>query len=99
MKSLVSLLIIGSSIFGSLEALLSPYEQRAVELKTIIDSDELRDSLGAQEPIESIEKNKKGYLVTSPHYTVQVILHYEYTGRIGPAKFELKFNRPQKIGN
>ncbi len=81
---------------GPVEGLLAPFEQSAVEIKKIIDSEELRNLLGPSQPIQRIERNENGYLITSLDYTLQIDLNYQYFGRIGPVDFQLKFEQPVK---
>lgn len=96
MKKLLYCLSLFVLSAGPVEGLLAPFEQSAVEIKKIVDSDELRNLLGPSQPIQGIERNDQGYIITSSDYTLQVDLNYQYSGRIGPAEFQLKFEKPVK---
>jgi hypothetical protein len=76
-------------------ALLSPLAQSSVEIKAILDSHELSESIGAGEQIVKIEKTASGYAVdsTRSHLVVEVIPRPSH--RIGPQQFDLKFGKVQ----
>jgi CHASE3 domain sensor protein len=96
MKSLLCILFICILNFSSVEAILAPFEQSAVEIRAIIDSEELRNLLGPSQSVLAIEKKGRGYLITTSDYTLQIDLDYQYSGRIGPADFQLTFQKPVK---
>lgn len=75
------------------EAALPPLAQSLAELKELVNHDNLPHLLSMAEPILSIERNDKGYLIKTDRNALQVNIHY-LESHIGPAKFEFEFKKP-----
>ena len=78
----------------TVEAALPPLYQTSKEIKDILGNPEFDQKLHSGEVIESIQKNDKGYLVSTNYNTLQVNIIYQKTERIGPAAFTLQFEEP-----
>ncbi len=75
---------------------LPPLAQNMRELKALLADEHLYEMLGSPEMIQAIVRNDEGYLLTTPHYTLQVNVHYlpAESGLIGPVRFQLEFQPP-----
>ena len=74
---------------------LAPEYQRQREIETIISSEEFLEQQALyNDPSAHIDLNPKGYMIETEHYTMQVNVVYEPTGRIGPVQYHLEFDKP-----
>lgn len=90
---------ISMNIFTSLSAALPPFYESLVELSAILKDQRLAEKLSSGEPILDIKKNEKGYLITTNQNQVQVNIVYQKQDMPGPAKFNLEFEEPVKVGS
>ncbi len=95
MKKILSILLLTPWVAS---AALSPFYQSIMEIKAILDDENLEEELGQATMIESITKNETGYLIKNGEGHVQVHLHYNYSGKIGPANFTLEFEKSVENG-
>jgi len=95
MKTLFALVAL-FALTSSASAALPPFYQSARELRAILDSPEVAQSLGSGRQISSIVRNDGGrttsYDVTTSECTLNVEIHYmpPVGGIAGPARFELE---------
>ena len=75
----------------NLEAVLSPLNQSAVEIKTIVEDKRLSEIFGESEEIENIRKTTHGYVITGIRHKVRVIVEYKKQNQPGSKPFELRF--------
>ena len=87
-RGLIFLLIL---LTLELNALLSPLNQSIVEIKEILESQELQNFV-QQEAIKRIEKNQKGYGVYTENFQVQAEVFYLPIQHLGPHQFKLIFS-------
>lgn len=80
-------------IFFAYLALLSPYYQSIVEIKSLLESPELEKHLGEKSALQSITKNETGYLIQNGEESVQVDVEEIPRDMIGPIKFKLTFKK------
>lgn len=79
-----------------LHALLSPLHQSIVELKKIIESDQLSEYLPSCENILKIELIESDYLISTQNYTMLVEVIEEPQTSLGPKNFKMIYNEPIK---
>ncbi len=80
-------------------AALPPFYESLAEITTILKDNQLADRLGSGEMITSIVKNDQGYLITGVKYKIQVNVIFQKNDKIGPAKFQLRFEEPTSISS
>lgn len=78
-----------------LSASLSPLNQSIVEIKKILDSEQIQSSI-QQEAIQSIEKNQNGYLIKTKNFEMNIEVLYLPMNRPGPHQFEFIFHTTKK---
>lgn len=78
-------------------SILPPLAEGIRELSAIICNDEFYKNLGSGDLIEGIQKNEKGYLITTNKRTMQVDVIYLIQELIGPQKFKLEFHAPKSL--
>ncbi len=89
-------LVLNQQVFG----LLPPFYESQIELKEVLGDRRLAEKFGSGEPILTIQKNERGYLIIGNKLQIQANLKYldRETGRMGPAKFIVEFEEPQPVG-
>jgi hypothetical protein len=90
-KIFVVLALFSSSAF----ALLPPLAQSIREIEAIVSDPKFYSCLGSPEIIESIERTESGYLILTQNYSMEVLIHFAATKKIGPAQFSLEFQDPK----
>ena len=91
----LALVVVASSIFIQAQAILPPLYQTSSEIKAIMANEQLGEKLQSGEVIEKIEKNDRGYEITTNKSRLQVDVEYEPTERFaGPAHYKLHFGNP-----
>ena len=93
-------LILLASLGGmQAEALLPPLYQTSSEIKAIMADEQLGQKLQAGEVIEKIEKNDKGYEITTNKSHLQVNVMNETAQRPGPTHYKLQFGEPTPLSS
>lgn len=78
-------------------ALLSPFQQSVIELKTLLDSPDLTQNLPSTEWIKDIRRLENSFiLVTTNHRMVVDVIYLPRQGP-GPQKFKLYFNPAEPL--
>lgn len=90
-KFVVFLLVLVSP---NVEAILPPLYQTASEIKSILENQQLGETLQSGESIIKIEKIDQGYELTTNKHHLKVDIIYEPSIRPGPAQFKLQFGTP-----
>lgn len=72
-------------------ALISPYHQEAIEIKTILNSTEFHQLVHSNEIIQKIEKIDDGYLIQTTSSLIRVEVTYQQNTTPGPAQFTLSY--------
>ncbi|KPK33176.1 MAG: hypothetical protein AMS24_02040 [Chlamydiae bacterium SM23_39] len=89
MKKIIFILSICSS-FGF--SALPPLYQNSKEIKKILNDNRLYKKLGSDQTIENITKSEKGWIITTPKYTLKIDVEYLPKSKIlGPVDFKLHF--------
>ncbi len=83
----------------SLFAVLPPLAQSTRELQALLTDAHLHEHLGSGELIQNIIRTESGYLVMTRNYLMRVDIQYHPNEqkRVGPAVFELQFNKPVSL--
>ncbi len=91
MKKIVLSLLLSLFAIHPLSAALSPLDQSIKEIRTILDSQELRSNLQTSDAIQDIWKVGGRYVVSTENR--QMVVEVTYTPRKtpGPQEFSLKF--------
>lgn len=90
--ALVAMLLTTQCVFAA----LPPLAQSLKELKAILNSDEVADSLGMAEPIIEISRTEEGYLIRTQSQKLSVDVIYKSSKIIGPVPFDLKFHKTKQ---
>lgn len=96
MKKLVLSLILSFLSTQPLFALLSPLDQSIQELKTLIESPEIRN-LPTAEPIVDIWKLGSRYIISTENRQMAVDVVYSPRKTPGPQEFKLVFSQPRSF--
>lgn len=80
-------------------AILSPLDQNIVELRAILQSEQLRENLKTSEEILDIWKLGNRYIISTAERQMVVEVQYLPVDRPGPAKYNLIFYKPKPIGS
>ncbi len=88
-------LVVGLGFFGEVGAVLSPLNQSAVEIKTIVEDKRLSELFGESEEIQKIVKTPHGYIVIGLKHKARVIVEYKRQNQPGPKPFDLLFLPPE----
>jgi len=94
MKQFFIILLLASQ---PLIGILPPFYQSQSEIEAILEDEDLQECLGTTRQINSIVRNDKGWIVSNDLYEVQVVIKYEYDGKLGPANFNITFDCPHKV--
>jgi len=98
MKRLLIGLIVGLATISPAFAVLSPLDQSLRELKTILDSEELRQNLQTSEAIQDVWHVGNRYIITTENRQMVVEVHYLKQNRPGRQEFELQFSPAKPLG-
>ncbi len=85
------------------EALLPPFFQSLKEYKALLNTPELSAALGSADIIHDIQRDDKGFLITTSKHTLRVDVVYDPRGQdepkgfVGPALFHLEFHAAEAI--
>jgi hypothetical protein len=95
MKKIITIIMLSlfCAAFQPSYAILAPFNQSVVELRSILSSEELA-TISTGYPILSIQKNETGYQLETEKEIVQIDLIITPTTRVGPIQFTLKFHTP-----
>ena len=77
-------------------ALLSPLNQSIKELAAVLRSPQLHQ-LPSGERIQEIVRTDKGFIIYSDRYRIKVAVIHKKKSTIGPARFKLQFQPPEKM--
>ena len=97
------LFILGVTAFLSMTpcvyAVLPPLYQSQREIKAILENKKLGEQLSSGCGVQKIQRNKKGYEITTIRHRIQVDVIYQAKtpGHVGPAKFTLCFHEATPI--
>ncbi len=79
------------------QALLPPLYQTAEEIRGILESPQLGQSLQDGEPIVSIQKTKGGYRIITNRHQIDVTVNTLPQRMPGPARFDYQFGQAQDL--
>lgn len=94
MKKMLMTIFCTCFLCQSVFALLPPLYQDAAEIKAILSSDKLGNTLTAGEMIQTIQKTENGYAIYTRDHELDVEIKYLPANRPGPAQFDLIFHDP-----
>jgi hypothetical protein len=97
MRKTLFILAASLTFSASSFAALPPLYQSSNEIKSVLNDPDFGKKLHSGELIESIQKNDKGYLITTNYHTIQANIVYNQTGRIGPIQYEVHFEDAQPL--
>lgn len=97
MKKFFLILFLSFSLNANLSAILPPLYQGIKEVTAILRDPQLGQLLSAGDVLLSIEKNDRGYLVTTNHHELQANVIYTHEAKIGPQQFTIVFDSPTKV--
>ncbi len=84
-------------VLSTLFAALPPMEQSSREIQTMLSDPRLQQSLESSSPIQSIERQDQGYLISTIRERVWVEIVYKRSHHPGPIPFDLVFHEPEEL--
>jgi hypothetical protein len=84
-----------------LSAALPPLYETLAEFKGLLDSPIIKEQLTSADVIETIQRNPKGFVITTNKSILEIETVYEKTAMIGPQKFHFEFysKRDRELGS
>ncbi|KAF3363324.1 hypothetical protein PHSC3_000078 [Chlamydiales bacterium STE3] len=75
------------------DALLPPLWESVAQIKTVLDSTELKNYLESGERIESLSRSDEGFIIITNASTIRAIISPEPQHYPGPAKYHVHFEK------